>query len=163
MGTGCLQDGIWSQMGPPVIRLPPQGDKSSLGAAVHPDGWIVAQIWGGGGWQHLGAWAQGGQHRTSGNLLETGSCSAPSRPDTPKGVPAAQLVPRWHVTNGDTLLLACFVRSGGRIEARAEGTAKIHMSAERADLSKVIFGAGICASFCNNGVHCCFHACCSFH
>lgn len=51
------------------------------------------------------------------------------------------------------LLLACFVRSVGLIEARAAGTAQIHMSAERADLSKVIFGAGICAFFCNNGIH----------
>lgn len=36
--------GVWPQMGPPVIRLLPQGDKSSPGAAVHPDGWIVVQI-----------------------------------------------------------------------------------------------------------------------
>lgn len=36
-------------MGPPVIRRLPQGDKSSLGAAVHPDGWIAAQIGGGNG------------------------------------------------------------------------------------------------------------------
>lgn len=107
-----------------------------------------------GGRRHLGVWAQGGgQHGTRGNLLETGSCSAPSRPDTPEGVPAAQLVPRWHVTNGDMLLLACFVRSVGLIEARAAGTAGIHMSAETADRAKVIFGAGICAFFCNKGVH----------
>lgn len=102
----------------------------------------------------MGVWAQGGgQHGTRGNLLETGSCSAPSRPDTPEGVPAAQLVPRWHVTNGDMLLLACFVRSVGLIEARAAGTAGIHMSAETADRAKVIFRAGICAFFCNKGVH----------
>lgn len=48
-GKGCLQRGIWSQMGPPVIRLLPQGDGSSLVAAVHPDGWIVAQVGAGGG------------------------------------------------------------------------------------------------------------------
>lgn len=112
MGKGCLHGGIWSQMGPPVIRLLPRGDKSSLGAAVHPGGWIVAQIG--------GCLGSGG---TRGALLETGSCSAPSRPDTPEGVPAAQLVPRWHVTNGDMLLLACFVRSVGLIEAGAAGQA----------------------------------------
>lgn len=48
-GKGCRQGGTWSQMGPPVIRLLPQGDGSSLVAAVHPDGWIVAQVGAGGG------------------------------------------------------------------------------------------------------------------
>lgn len=107
----------------------------------------VVVVGGDGGRRHLGVWAQGGQHGTRGNLLQTGSCSAPSRPDTPEGVPAAQLVPRWHVTNGDTLLLACSVRSAGLIEAGAAGPAQIHMSAEGADLSKLKFGAGIWAFF----------------
>lgn len=110
---GCLQGSIWSQMGPPVIRLLLQGDGSALVAAVHPDGWIVAQVGreGEGIFGCLGS--GGGQCGTRGNLLETGSCNSPSRPDTPEGVPAAQLVPRWHVTNGDMLLLPCFVTSGG--------------------------------------------------
>lgn len=53
------------------------------------------------------------------------AAAPPSRPDTPEGVPAAQLVPRWHVTNGDMLLLACFVRSVGLIEAGAAGQAPL--------------------------------------
>lgn len=50
-----------------------------------------------------------------GNLLETGSCGAPTRPDTPEGVPAARPVPQWHVTNGDMLLHACSAPSLGLI------------------------------------------------
>lgn len=65
------------------------------------------------------------------NLPETGSCSTPSWPNIPEGVPAAQLVPQWHVTNGDMLLLPCFVRSVALIESKAAGIPQIHMSAER--------------------------------
>lgn len=68
---------------------------------------------------------------TRGNLPETGSCSAPSRPNAPEGAPAARLVPQWHVTNGDMFLLPCLVRSEAPIEDNAEGIAQIHMSAAR--------------------------------
>lgn len=62
---------------------------------------------------------------------QEGTCSrraAAARP--PEGVPAAQLVPRWHVTNGDMLLLPCFVRLVALIESSAAGIPQIHMSAE---------------------------------
>lgn len=59
MGKGSLQGGIWSQMGPPVIRLLPQGDRNSVGAADRPDGWIGAQI-GGGGTVTFGCLGSGG-------------------------------------------------------------------------------------------------------
>lgn len=68
--------------------------------------------------------------RQGGNLPETGSCSTPSWPNTPEGVPAAHLVPQWHVTNGDMFLLPCFVRLVALIESNTAGTSQIHMSGE---------------------------------
>lgn len=124
-------------MGLQKTRFLPQGDRSPLGAALHPDGWISVQIvpdnWLGTlGWQ-----VPGGRHETRGNLAETGSCSTPSWPGTPEGVPAAQLVPQWHVTNGDMFLLPCFVRLVSLIENKTAGTSQFHMSAEKgADSSK---------------------------
>lgn len=62
----------------------------------------------------MGVWAQGGTR----GMAQEGTCwrlaaaALPPDPTHPR-VPAAQLVPWWHVTNGDMLLLACFVRWGG--------------------------------------------------
>lgn len=112
-------------------RLLPQGDGSSLNAAFHPDGQITGQIVPDNWLGTFGWLVPGGQHETRGNLPETGSCSTPSWPNTPEGVPAAQLVPQWHVTNGDMFLLPCFVRLVALIESNTAGISQIHMSAEK--------------------------------
>lgn len=41
-----------------------------------------------------------------------------------------QLVPRWHVTNGDMLLLPCFVRLVALIESKAADIPQTGVSAE---------------------------------
>lgn len=48
-GKGASPRGHLAPDGSPVIRLLPQGDGSSLVAAIHPDGWSVAQVGAGGG------------------------------------------------------------------------------------------------------------------
>lgn len=73
----------------------------------------------------------GGRRGTRGNLPKTGSCSTPFWPNPPEGVPAAQLVTQWHVTNGDMLLLPCFVRLVALSESKTAGTSQNHMSAEK--------------------------------
>lgn len=125
---------LFSQMGLPNHQTPSSGWwrlSSPLTVALNPDGWSAGQIvpddWLG----TFGWLVPGGRHKKRRNLPETGSCSSPSWPNTPEGVPAAQLVPQWHVTNGDMLLLPCFVRSVALIESNAAGIAQIHMSAER--------------------------------
>lgn len=47
-----------------------------------------------------------------GTCWRLAAAALPPDPIHPR-VPAAQLVPWWHVTNGDMLLLACFVGWGG--------------------------------------------------
>lgn len=85
-----------------------------------------------------------GQCETRGNLPETGSCSAPNWPNTPEGLPAAPLVPRWHVTNGDMLLFPCFVRLMALIEINAVGISDINISARRgADSRAALLNAQI--------------------
>lgn len=120
-------------MGLLILRLLPRGDEAKQPSQRSlPSRWVdhrsnrPRQLTGNIGWL-----VPGGQHGTRGNLPETGSCSTPSWPNTPEGVPAAHLVPQWHVTNGDMLLLPCFVRSVALIESNAAGIAQIHMSAER--------------------------------
>lgn len=69
-----------------------------------------------------------GQERT---CLRLAAAALPPGLTPPEGAPAAQLVPQWHVTNGDMLLLPCFVRSVALIESSAAGSIpQIHMSAE---------------------------------
>lgn len=65
-----------------------------------------------------------------GTLLRLAAAAVPPGPAHPRGVPAARLVPQWHVTNGDMLLLLGFVRSVALIESKAAGISQIHMESK---------------------------------
>lgn len=100
---------------------------------MHPDGWITGQIvpdkLTGDIWV---AGPRGTARGQEGTCLRLAAAALPPAwPNTPEGAPAAQLVPQWHVTNGDMLLLPCFVRSVALIESNAAGFPQIHMSAQR--------------------------------
>lgn len=85
------------QMGRAVVRRRPQRG-SGPSQCSFPSRWVdhrsdrhrqlAGDIW------VAGPRGGVGQRGTRGDLPETGSCSAPSWPNTPGGVPAARLVPR---------------------------------------------------------------------
>ena len=47
---------------------------------------------------------------------------------TPQGIPAARLLPQWHVTNGDMFLLSCLVRSEVLMDIETAGDIQILVS-----------------------------------
>ncbi|KAK9533584.1 hypothetical protein VZT92_008693 [Zoarces viviparus] len=80
---------------------------------------------------HLGGWSQGDSMGQEGTCPRRAAAALPPGLTHPRVCLLLQLVPQWHVTNGDMLLLPCFVRSVALIESQAAGISPIHMSAER--------------------------------